>query len=697
MQNTDINFRAVRVIICAVLSLLAIASCSGSGVVYTLNGSQNDLLNLLSSEGFRIKEMPSLEDIVSSAPEGSAVIVSGTEWPQRPTMIDESTLERIREKKFRLFADFCSLPSDNPEMSTIKYERVVATSQKTGLEPMDLLSINCIPFYKTCYESEECLTVLARVVGLDKAEFGLTDTEVWPLVREIEDGVFLSTSRLVDFEKLRFMPENKWKIFWEALISDLTGRDFEISVMPQAVAPSYGRDDILPATARKDAVDKGMQWFFNGHFLVHPSWKADWVDKYKPVTVGPGLPDDLPDGDGSLGVLEGHSSAVYVDGRQAYRYFMRADVHGESAMAFSLASKLLGDKEYLSIAGRLLDYAFEEFAGGPHADPKSPLYGLIGHNSGSKDIYYGDDNARFILGAAVCAALTDTPRWDERLSRAIDANFNTTSHTGFRGPRLEDPDILSHGLEYFQKREMFCPHPHYESWMWACYLMQYGKTGDKKYLDLARKGISATMAVYPEGLEWTNGLQQEKARMVLPLAWLYRVDPNAEHLEWLKKVVADLASNQVDCGAIREELGDPSKGDFGTQTSNKSYGTTEAPLIFRNGDPVADMLYTCNFAVFGLHEAAYATSDTEIAQICSKLCDFLVRIQAVSSEYRSLDGAWYRAFNYGDWSYWASNADEGWGALGTLTGWTQSWIVSTLALQEMDICVWDLIVNKKSL
>ena len=42
--------------------------------------------------------------------------------------------------------------------------------------------------------------------------------------------------------------------------------------------------------------------------------------------------------------------------------------------------------------------------------------------------------------------------------------------------------------------------------------------------------------------------------MVLPLAWLYRVAPTAEHRGWLYRILADLKVNQVACGAIREEL-----------------------------------------------------------------------------------------------------------------------------------------------
>ena len=92
--------------------------------------------------------------------------------------------------------------------------------------------------------------------------------------------------------------------------------------------------------------------------------------------------------------------------------------------------------------------------------------------------------------------------------------------------------------------------------------------------------------------------------MILPLAWLVRVEDTEEHRSWLNRVCDDLLSNQVASGAIREELGSNDKGKYGAPASNKDYGTNEAPLIHTNGDPVADMLYTSNFAFFSLNEAA---------------------------------------------------------------------------------------------
>ena len=61
-----------------------------------------------------------------------------------------------------------------------------------------------------------------------------------------------------------------------------------------------------------------------------------------------------------------------------------------------------------------------------------------------------------------------------------------------------------------------------------------------------------------------------------------------------------------------------------------------------------------------------------------------------------MDGAWFRAFNYQDWNYWAANADAGWGAWSTLTGWIQSWIVGTQFLMEKNTSLWEL-SNRKDI
>ena len=105
------------------------------------------------------------------------------------------------------------------------------------------------------------------------------------------------------------------------------------------------------------------------------------------------------------------------------------------------------------------------------------------------------------------------------------------------------------------------------------------------------------------------------------------------------------------------------------------------------------MLYTCNFAFLGLHEAGMATGDSTILSAEEKLAGFLCRIQVKSTKYPALSGAWFRAFDLGDWEYWASNADAGWGASFIETGWPQAWIMAVMAMRQQDASLWEITKN----
>ena len=471
----------------------------------------------------------------------------------------------------------------------------------------------------------------------------------------------------------------------------------KISSWISYVKPAYSEDAKLSSDAGKQSIAKGIEWYYNGHFLVHPSWKKEWADKYmgdglKPV--GPELPADLPDGDGSLGVLEGHMSGIYHDGKQQYRYWMRDDVQGESSYAFAAAGDLLAKDDYLKVSSNLLDYSFREYRDSVRNNPKSPSYGLLGWAYTHKGTYYGDDNARSILGSLAASAIMNNTSWDKQIVECIVGNFRTTGKNGFRGGNLLDTDLQKKGWREYFDSDLVNLHPHFESWNWACYLWLYTQTKYQPLLDRVKKGVTLMMKGYPNDWNWTNGIQQERARMILPLAWLYRVEPTEQHKQWLEFMTEELLKNQVACGGIREELGNEAKSMFGCTPSNDAYGRTEASLIFKNGDPVADMLYTTNFAFVGLYEVAMATQNPVYLKAVNRMRDFLVRIQVRSDKFKNVDGAWFRAFNYQDWNYWASNADAGWGVWSTLTGWIQSWIIGTQYLMEKNTSLWDLAAKK---
>ncbi|MEA3478397.1 MAG: hypothetical protein U9R60_09480, partial [Bacteroidota bacterium] len=299
------------------------------------------------------------------------------------------------------------------------------------------------------------------------------------------------------------------------------------------------------------------------------------------------------------------------------------------------------------------------------------------------------------------AAALKIDRWDESVMANILANFRATSlATGFKPRRLDSKpsssNTLALGWEHYRDaKDYYHFAPHYQSWIMAMYLWLYDKTDYKPLHSVAKTGIENMMNAYPNEWHWTNGLQQERARMILPLAWLVRIEDTPQHREWLNQMVDDLLSFQDESGAIREDLGTVGHGKYGPPESNADYGTNEAPLIQKNGDPVADMLYTSNFAFLSLTEAAAVTGDEKIKDAVSKLADFMVKIQVRSDLQPELDGVWFRAFEYNRWEYWGSNADLGWGVWSTETGWTQGWITTMLMMQELDTNFWDFTAESK--
>ena len=111
-----------------------------------------------------------------------------------------------------------------------------------------------------------------------------------------------------------------------------------------------------------------------------------------------------------------------------------------------------------------------------------------------------------------------------------------------------------------------------------------------------------------------------------------------------------------------------------------------------NADPVSDFLYTNNFALLGLIEAAGALGAEGGAAraAADRLAAFLVRAQARAPGLPQVDGAFFRAFDHRLWEVWGSDADIGWGAWSVETGWTQSWITFGLGVRALNTTLWDL-------
>ena len=666
--------------------------------------ADNDLCAVLRRSNVDFHHFTAVPDALDAADVGAGVMILADGYPETLTVIAPAVFEIAARKNVRLYVEF---PDSLPDLKIgdvgrADWERAVVASDAFGpdLERLRILMIHGCRFVEANADNPHL--VLAKVAGFDTAVYGLPDTAVPILFEHPRGDLLAATTKLSQFVTGRYAPATAWAAVWRWILKWVR-RD---EAVPQlawtpTVRPSYLPGQALPGDAERRAFERGAQWYAQARLFIHTDWRAEAERRLCEFAdgTGPGPERDWPAGDGGCGMIEGASSRIHPTGGQDWRYHVRNDCMGEASMAMACAWALSKDERARNVAANLNDFIYFNaiFARGPRADPASPSYGLVSWSSQppATDIYYGDDNARSMLGTMTASALLDTDRWNEPLLKCLLANLRTTGPLGFRNGRITDSELQEKGWRHFWETERTHYAPHYESWLWACFLWAYHKTRFRPLLERASTAIRMTMDVYPAQWRWTNGIQQERARMLLPLAWLVRVDDSAPHRKWLRSMAEELLAQQDACGAIREEIANLEQGSYGPPKTNEEYGTSEAPLIQQNGDPLCDLLYTSNFAFIGLHEAAAATDDPFYADAADRMADFLCRIQVRSETQPELDGAWFRAFDFGRWDYWASNADFGWGAWSIESGWTQGWITSVLALRRMKTSFWDLTAGSR--
>ncbi len=657
----------------------------------------NDLFVVVKAAGGTYPRFANVDEAVNAAPEGAGVLILAEGYPEKTTLIPSEAWRVAARKKLRMYVEYpASLPGiefGKPER--VKLERAVVSSGVFGasLPPGRILAIHDC-HYITAPERPSDI-VLAKVAGLGTAVYGVADVPQRPLLFEHSENMLVSTTKLSQFVTARYAPKEGMQAVWNRVFSWLQpGASVPALDWTPTVRPSFKRDEALPPGAAREAIARGIDWYSQARMLIHESWK-DTYDTYRsngtvdPANpVGP-RPDPVwPAGDGTFGVLEGVSSRIQYNGEQPIRWWLRTDSNGESALAFALRSKLDGDERSRRIACNLLDWVYVR-SGLFRDNPSKDTCGLIRWAYDSPSLY-GDNDIRVILSGIGTAAVLNTDKWDAALVKNILGNFRTTGRLGFRGGCLNEDELLKKGWRHYWEAPTRHLAPHYEAWIWASYLWLYDKTHYAPLLERTRQAIRTMMEAYPDKWRWTNGIQQERGRMLLTLAWLIRVDDRPEHRAWLRKMAEDMARCQDASGGIREELGPLDMGSFRPPKSNAEYGTNEASLIQANGDPVADLLYTCNFAFLGLHEAYAATGEALYREMAERLAEFLVRVQVRSEQHPELDGGWFRAFDFKQWEYWGSNADSGWGAWSIEAGWTQGWIPAVLSMRALGVNLWDM-------
>lgn len=619
--------------------------------------AHNDLYRTVQAAGVNSQRFDSLQDAVEAAPHGSAVLSLADAYPGPGVRVDRALLEKAKTKPLRLYIEYPDALEGVSlgEPVQARWERAVVTSEffAPELERMRILSMHGC-WYRPVEAGVPHL-VLAKVAGYDRAVYGLPET-VHPLLVELPDyPVLLAASKLSHFITGRYAPTAAWKALWEHILAWLAGGRAEITLTwTPAVRVTAGPNTPLPEGAEAEAFTRSVR-FFREQALFS-------IDHKK-------------------GAIEGFESLIDPSGRQMRRIWIRADCVAETGMLFALDWAITKDPSSKALATQILDYAWsEDFY---HADPSDPAYGLVNWYERGP-VFYGDDNARVLLATMTASRLLNEDRWDERVLTCLLANLRTTGTLGFRRARIElkHLEAASGGWRFFRGEAVEHYAPHFQAYLWACYLWGYALTGYEGFLARTKGAIRMMLDRYPKW-QWTNGLTQEMARMLLPLAFLVRLEDTPEHRRWLNRMAGELLKYMQPSGAIQEHMGAIEDGRYPAPRSNAAYGTAEASLIQENGDPACDLLYTANYAFLGLYEAAQATGDPMLRAAEGRLADFFCRVQVVSETVPYLNGVWMRSFDYEKWEYWGSSADLGWGPWCVETGWTNTWIAGVLALRRL--------------
>jgi hypothetical protein len=638
----------------------------------------NDVLKLVSGA----KRLDTAAKAIDAAPQGTGVLIlSGDLTPDLAA--------RARTKRLRLYVERAA---SGPNTRTAIWERGVVSSDFFGdaLPKLRIVAPQACTF-ALVPKSDVTKThlVIARVAGYDTAVYGMP-AETFPLLYQDQGGNLIATATLSNFVTARFAPSAEWKHIWRTILHELepTRKTPTLDVEP-LVRPSNSTDE-------RETLRRAASFFLNSRLLLTPD-RRDAIHKLLAAnTETTDVPTTAANGDGSLGILEGYASAIRPDGSQPQRTPIRSDCCAESAMVLSLDPS---NTKARTVATNLLTYTFgPEMQSLGRLDPKHPAFGTIAWGAISPAWQvgnYGDDDARVMQAAILASAAMNTDQFDTYILRALLANLRTTGTKGFRGDRVDVPPLEQLGWRHFHDADTVNYSPHFESGLWACFIWAYARTGDKEFLDRTKIAIAMTMDAYTRS-EWRWNDNMERSRMLLCLAWLVRVDDTPQHRAWLTTIATDLLKSQdAKTGAIADRLANAGGGHYRIPDSNEAYGTTETPLIQKNGDPVSDQLYSTGFALLGLHEAFGATGDETLRAAEDKLAAYLCRIQIRSEKLPYLDGGWFRAFDFGRWEAYASSADLGWGAWSVEAGWGPAWTAATLALRDRKTTMWEMTASSR--
>ena len=465
-----------------------------------------------------------------------------------------------------------------------------------------------------------------------------------PALWMLGENTLVASMRLCNFNRARFAPAENWQCVIRHILSFLA--DEPVSpVFPKSLC-SFEENAILKSPSDTDkAVRMGLHWFQTADMLVE---------------------------DGKYGVREGLSHHISAkDGTQKRECLIRTDCSGETGGAFMMDWLLTGNEESKRIADNLEDFCFNYMQ-----EKKGAHKGMIRWTDNSWGICYQDYVARAILPTLL--RQNYTKEGSRHFQDAVDGLQYLLRATGPNGLRVSSTlvPLLTPEIEARHKETnyRFTTKAHHNSFSQAMLLLAYRVGGPAEFLDIAVRGLTTVMELYPENERETSETE-EMCRLILPLSVLYQVTGAEKHKQWLYQVAKDLERVQHRCGGFCE-------WDTGYKAACSRRENGECALLANNGDPVADLLYSTNWLPLGFSYAYMVTRDPYFYQKWLEVAGFLIRCQ-VHSDDPSLHGSWSRGFDMDRWEIYGVPHDIGWSPCCVETGWTMGEILMGLQFMQL--------------
>ncbi len=624
-------------------------------IIAVITENDSDLLNVLkqnSSLELRVLRTRDLKEDVLEACHAIAILGGATKDPVLFRPRDRAVIEAQLHKGKKVFSEFCSSIGHvySQDASTTRFERLCFCHDCISIEgiaPGDLLDDQCNirikPWDITCTDARP-LFQYVRVnehssMDVNRITFDKIDERaIW----FEQQSLLVCAFQLSNFLKARFAPAQRWLCLVRYILEWLCETDIDMLYAKPGYQlhpcdGSAGFDEQLD-----DCIKRGLAWFEHAGLLVEH---------------------------GKEGLREGVATEIYPDGSQRMLESLRPDCMGEVSLAFFLHSLNTGGKTSNEIADNLTSFFLPDM----QVTDRGPFEGMLRWSSMAWEVCYQDDVARALIPVLLRCLFTGEKRYLDACVSALWFLVKTTGTDGTRIFRTDLKDLTEEKLKALASEPGNFPCAHYNAYYHAALLLAYRLTGIDMFRQIGVKGLETIMSVYPNTVR-EHSETQEMCRLVLPLAYLYWITGAAQHKDWLYQVAEDLQR-------FRHFSGGYAEWDTGYQSVRFGKNGEECSLLTKNGDPVADLLYSVNWLPSGFIQAYMITGDPYFKACWKDIARFMISAQ-VHSANTAINGGWARAMDMERMEVFALPNDVGWGPWAMESGWTVGEILSGLLLGQ---------------